>query len=64
MKNVTNGESKAQEKPFPKLMKHNDSKLQVFFRKPKEGIVVVPNKFYALNDVKYTWDMGNFTELK
>lgn len=64
MINVTIGESKAQVKPFPKMMKGTKTTLQVFFTEPNIGIVVVENANFPISYFRNTWDMCSFIDIE
>ena len=67
MINVTIGESKPQEKPFPKLMISNDGKSIVFFFNPnfgfpiKDGDNLFANATYEYNAAGL-WNLHLFTD--
>lgn len=63
MINVTIGESKPQEKPFPKLMIWKDQNLIVYFIKSKTGVVINKgNSPYELFDKQEYFGMDFFTD--
>lgn len=60
---VTLGEVKPQEeKPFPKLMKHNNSDLIVLFQRYKEGVVLYSGSGHEVGENSKTWNIENFTD--
>jgi hypothetical protein len=61
---VTIGESKAQVKHFPKLMKSTINSLQVFFTEPGIGIVVVAGNDYGISHYSSDWAMCSFTDIE
>lgn len=62
--NVTLGEAKTQEKPFPKLMVTTDDERIVFFISPQKGICLkvgsVDNSF--VGEYYHKWNMDKFTD--
>lgn len=48
------------EPPYPCLMRDSNN-LAVWFRAPKNGIVVHGNKYCALGEESGAWDMSCFT---
>jgi hypothetical protein len=61
---VTIGESKAQFKHFPKLMKSTKTTLQVFFTEPGIGIVAVAGNDYDISHYSSDWAMCSFTDIE
>ncbi len=70
MINVTIGESKTQEKPFPKLMmvkmdlgKHYKNKgMIVYFKESKKGTVITNGENWGDGDYCECWAMESFTD--
>jgi len=64
--NVTIGESKTKEKPFPKLMISLLTDNVVLFSSPKEGMVVLLGKrnkcCYEIGEYAKDFTMDNFTD--
>ncbi len=64
--NVTIGESKPQEKPFPKLMISQLTETVVLFTSPKVGMVVLSGKknhaSYEIGEYVIDFTMNKFTD--